>query len=238
MTNTTSVPTVDDLVAAYNAATGAAKAALRRDATTRMQELLLASSDDPTKIAEAMIYAQAIKVMVPAQDDKAPFDYAGALRSRAVTYLMAAHIILSGDHKVDGVPDDFTFEGATDEDRMKIMQVVGAFPVEEIRDAAVKLATAPIKSGTKAARKEGGVAAFVREAVNHLGTGFHTITKMSKVDTDTYGDDHPSTGAVAAHFATKTWADRTDYKNVTFVKKGTRAPGMKHDATADGIFVA
>lgn len=228
-----SVVTVDSIVAAYDAAKGAAKAAVRREAQDMVQSLLREK-----KYELATTYAEAIDRMVTVVE-KAEVDYAKLLKVRAATLARALADIVNGTTLPEGYPDDLGVDFGDD----LIFAVNGAasdlsdgLDDDEIRSAAKKLATTKITTGTKAPKHD--VAAHVREAFDTLGGGFHTVTKISNVKSATYGDDKVSPGAIAAHFATKTWAARTDYLNVTFVKKGTRVDGMTSDAQADGVFVA
>jgi hypothetical protein len=232
---TTPSVTVEALVAEYNDAKGADKARIRRDAQAAMEQ-----SVRDENFVQAGVYAKALALMVTAAPEKAAPDYAALIKARVATHLFAACKIMTGDFAIEGVPTDVTVGTFNEDDTRAIMakvyDVMGDTGIEGIRDAAEKFASAKIVTGTKAPKHD--VASHVRTAVATLGTGFHTVTKISNVKSDSYGDDTVSPGAVAAHFATKTWAVRNDLKNVTFVKKGTRVDGMTTDAPADGIFVA
>lgn len=222
--------TVDALVSAYDSAKGADKARLRREATEAM-----ATAIREEDFVLAGVYAKATGLMVVAAPEKAPVDFNKIATDKALTLIFAGQMILSGAVTPDGMPDDFKISGVADTDLYAIMNVVGD-RADDLRDAASKIAGQRVVTGTKAPKHE--VGDHVRAAIKVLGVGFHTVTKISNVKSDAYGDDTVSPGAIAAHFATKKWADRTDLSNVTFVKKGTRVSGMTSDAQADGVFVA
>lgn len=236
MTTTSNTPvTVDALVAAYDRATGAAKAAIRRHVMDEMGNAIRSGD-----FVVAKIYADAVDAMAPASAEKAPVDYANLIKVRVATYLRAAAIMAGGLTYPDGTPDDFDSKIVNDDVVDALGATWNALVVtldDDTRADVINKATklvhdAKINSGTKAPKRD--VGAHIAEVTTRHGQGFMTIAEIAKSESDTYGTDRPSPGAVTAHFGSKGYA----ITNVTFVKKGTRVAGMKADAKVDGAFIA
>ena len=227
---TSKAPTfdADTMVAAYADAAGAAKVKIRRGA-----EADLASAIRDKRWADAETIQGALDRMVTVTEKKV-VDHAKIAADKAYALLMAGHAILSGIVTPDGMPEGFDFTksdlAVADDDLYKIMQVVGAH-ADNLRDAAHKIAGARVVTGTKAPKRD--VRAHIESATTGH-TGFMSVSAIAKHTSDTYGEDHPSTGAVWARLSAENFPGTV--AGVTTFRKGATLPDGT-TAPSDGVFV-
>jgi hypothetical protein len=170
--STKSAVVVRDYAAEYAAATGPAKAAVKREAEAEMKSALLAGDFDRAKSL-----AEIVAGLAPAKPEKAPVDYRQLVADRVATLRAAAEALESGLVRPAGVPDEVDLadlpEGKSDD------------------ETATKLAKSRIVRGYNS------IQAAVDRAFDGAESGtFLTCTEIA--NRGATEDYRPSPGAVAA----------------------------------------
>lgn len=225
---------LDAVKIAYQAADPAGKAALRKAAEKALRD---AVTHGDLVTAQTVISAQSVMVAKAATKVSEPVDYAKLIKVQVATHLRAAQLMVTNVTLPDGTPEDFdTKIFADDDDRLYALNGVVAALRADLSDddwdkiihtSTEMVHKAKIGAGTKAARKEGGVAAHIEDVYATLDKStFLTVAAIAKIQTDTYGDTFPSTGAVAARLGAATFNmdGVTPYAKGETLPNGTTAP--------------
>lgn len=222
---------LDAVRTTYQAADTTTKASMRKLADAALRAAV--NAGDLAK-AQTMIAAQGAMVAKSATKVTPEIDYAGLIMERAVTHLRAATHLLNGTLTPDGTPDDTGVEAIPDEMLYALNGAVldlsakfGSDTWTKIDEAATKMAQAKIAAGRPAPRKSGGVAGHIEDVRDGLDTStFLSVAAIAKIHTATYGNDLPSTGAVAARLDAATFQSDgvTPYAKGEILPNGTTAP--------------
>lgn len=249
-------PTGDDadkivgfVIDAYRAADASGKAKIRKSWSDAMAAAVDKLDLDGAKWARRV--SVAIADAGSAKADKAPVDYAAMIRSAVMDHLDAAYALATGVRPSD-VPADADLpaifadaDDARDADGMTpaayitrlggILDALGVVRTDRSAAMASAKVGGPV---TRAAKRD--LAAHM-DAVMVPGT-FYTVAMIAKASSDAYGDDHPSSGAVAARLFPKVdgvaapcTVTFDDGSHVIGIRKGDKVPGASGAvATADG----
>lgn len=231
---------LDSMVTRYATADASGKAKIRA-ALDRIKSDLVRSmiaTTDPalqaTIIGDLANVTRATDACVTAPKAVRTVDYTALVRDRIIALVTAADALASGTLRPVDVPADHDLSDAVPADMVTALSdLFTAITAGDVTDdqarTASAFATSKVDVITRAAKRD--TAAHIVDVLAATPGTFRSVAAIAKGTSATYGDDHPSSGAVSAALFATSAADRMP--TVTAYKAGATLPdGTK--ATRDG----